>query len=97
MLIGSVGWKLKTEFNCLGVKLAVVLLQIIANSYKEEHNLIGINYKVSVFFGTALSTVVEKRQQRYSDGSIAIGCRHSVQCDCSSPSTAMKYIGVVNR
>jgi hypothetical protein len=66
MLIGNVGWKLKTEFNCLGVKLAVVFLQIIANSYKEERNLIGINYKVSVFFGTALSTIVEKRQQRSS-------------------------------
>jgi len=31
------------------VKLAVVLLQIISNGYKEEHNLIGISCKVSVF------------------------------------------------
>ena len=30
-----------------------MLLQIIANSYKQEHNLIGIRYKVSAFFVTA--------------------------------------------
>jgi hypothetical protein len=81
----------------VGVKLVVVLLRIIANSYKEKHNLIGISNEVSVFFSTAISTVAEKRQQRSSDDSIAIDCRHSAQCDCSCPSTTIKYIGVVNR
>jgi hypothetical protein len=45
------------------VKLAFAFLQIVANSYKEERNVIGISYKISLLFVTALSTVAEKRQQ----------------------------------
>ena len=81
LLVGNVrvGRTLQTGCNWLGVNVAFVFLQIITNSYKEEVNVIGVSYKVSVYFVTALSTVPEKRQQLSSDSSTATGFSHSVQ------------------
>jgi len=70
-----------------------VLLQIIANSYKQEHNLIGIRYKVSAFFVTAEN---DNSITQTAAPLLAVDVRcGAVRCDCSCPSTSIKHIGVM--